>query len=332
MARRDDSTPQRRVTEVWSWLPAFRAVAEREHVHGASRDLHVTASSLSRSIHLVEAAVGKKLFLRVGRNVKLTHDGHQLLAAVRDGMRLIDDGLARTTGSELVGVVRVACEGDQPLAALSRASLRLVAKHSTLSVVVEELGAPAELAPRILRGDLDLAIVTRPPPASRLRVEDLGAVRYGVYCGAKHPLYRARAPDRDAILAHPFVAPTPRAGGEPGDHWPPGVERTVALFLPALHPAMAVCAAGYLLAVLPDATVEASAERRELRRLPIELVRPSPLFAVRRQPLGATDRASEIVAELTAEGATPRGSRARAHKATSSAKRSLRSETNRGRG
>ena len=329
MARRDDSTPQRRVNEVWSWLPAFRAVAEREHVHGASRELHVTASSLSRSIHLVEAAVGKKLFLRVGRNVRLTNEGHELLAAVRDGMRLIDDGLARATTSELVGVVRVACEGDQPLAMVSRAALRLTAKHRALTVVVEELGAPSELAPRILRGDLDLAIVTRAPTIARLRVDDLGAVRYGVYCGAKHPLFRARAPGRAAILAHPFVAPTPRAGEEPGDHWPPSIHRTVALLLPALQPAIAVCASGTLLAVLPDSAVEAAAERRELRRLPLEIIPPSPLLAVRRDPLGSIDRGSAFVAELEADvAAAPRAARAKAN----ARPRSLSRQTNRGRG
>src|SRR5579871_848755 len=109
MRRHAEPTIQQRVNALWNWLPAFRAVAEREHVQGAARDLHVTASSLSRAIRLVEDSVGKELFARVGRNLRLTEDGHELLAAVRDAMRRIDDGIARVTASEFTGSLRVAC-------------------------------------------------------------------------------------------------------------------------------------------------------------------------------------------------------------------------------
>ena len=57
--------PRRRVTEVWTWLPAFRAVAEVEHVQRAAKTLHVTPSSLSRSIRLLEDHLGKRLFDRI---------------------------------------------------------------------------------------------------------------------------------------------------------------------------------------------------------------------------------------------------------------------------
>jgi DNA-binding transcriptional LysR family regulator len=42
-----------RLNQIWSWLPAFRAVAETEHVHEAAQSLHLTPSTLSRAIHLL---------------------------------------------------------------------------------------------------------------------------------------------------------------------------------------------------------------------------------------------------------------------------------------
>ncbi len=41
--------PLRRLVPFWNWLPAFRAVAESQHLPTASRELNVTAPALSRS-------------------------------------------------------------------------------------------------------------------------------------------------------------------------------------------------------------------------------------------------------------------------------------------
>src|SRR5688572_16914551 len=64
-----------RLSPLWNWLPAFRAVAETENVHEASRYLHVTPSAVSRAVKLLESEVGVALFNRSGRNVRLTREG-----------------------------------------------------------------------------------------------------------------------------------------------------------------------------------------------------------------------------------------------------------------
>ena len=50
----------RRLTTLWSWLPGFRAVAETQHLPTASKQLHVGASALSRTIRLLEEALREK--------------------------------------------------------------------------------------------------------------------------------------------------------------------------------------------------------------------------------------------------------------------------------
>lgn len=291
---------QRRVTELWSWLPAFRAVAEREHVKHAARDLHVTASALSRSIRLLEENIGTPLFDRVGRNLRLNQDGAALLVAVSDGMRRIDDGVARVTSTALTGTVRITCDGDQPLAFLWRALVRIRLAYPLLVPVIDDSGTE-EVAARLLRGDVDVAFVSSPPENVRLHVEHVGVVTYGIYCGKGHALYSARSPRLDSIVAHPFLAPTPRSVHPAGDNWPPGVERTIEMYLPALAPAIAVCAGGHLLAVLPDAAVQEAKSRALLRRLPCDTVPASALYAVRRRSLGEGDRAAAVVNEMAAE-------------------------------
>ena len=45
-----------RVRTIWSWLPAFRAVAEAEHLPTAAHELGIVPSSLSRTVKQIEDA------------------------------------------------------------------------------------------------------------------------------------------------------------------------------------------------------------------------------------------------------------------------------------
>jgi DNA-binding transcriptional LysR family regulator len=61
----------RRLRELWGWLPSFRAAAETEHLPTASELLHVSASSISRTVRLLEQQLGVDLFERGGRSMTL---------------------------------------------------------------------------------------------------------------------------------------------------------------------------------------------------------------------------------------------------------------------
>lgn len=47
-----------RVRTIWSWLPAFRAVAEVEHLPTAAQELGIVPSSLSRTVKQIEDELG----------------------------------------------------------------------------------------------------------------------------------------------------------------------------------------------------------------------------------------------------------------------------------
>src|SRR2546423_13968187 len=88
----------RRVADLWNWLPGFRAVAEHESVNEAAAALHVSASALSRTVKLLESALGADLFVRRGPGLELTQLGTELLAITRDVMRQVDDCISRDEG------------------------------------------------------------------------------------------------------------------------------------------------------------------------------------------------------------------------------------------
>src|SRR5215208_4314626 len=94
-----------RIRSVWAWLPAFRAVAETEHLPSAALELGVVPSSLSRAIKLLEDELGVVLFDRSGKALVLNDAGRALLSAVRDAMRIVDDSVVALASDELRGNV-----------------------------------------------------------------------------------------------------------------------------------------------------------------------------------------------------------------------------------
>jgi DNA-binding transcriptional LysR family regulator len=59
-------------------LRVFVAVADREHITGAAKALHMSQGSVSGLVHRLEVTLGLPLFQRVGRNVRLTEVGESL--------------------------------------------------------------------------------------------------------------------------------------------------------------------------------------------------------------------------------------------------------------
>jgi DNA-binding transcriptional LysR family regulator len=76
-------------------LRIFAAVAEKQHVTQAARELNLTQSATSAAIAALEGRYGVKLFDRVGRGIVLTHTGRIFLSEARAV-------LARAYGAEQV--------------------------------------------------------------------------------------------------------------------------------------------------------------------------------------------------------------------------------------
>lgn len=68
----------------------FIEVAKREHVTEAAEALNVAQSAVSRQIFNLEAELGVELFIRKGRNIKLTTIGKEFLKHMEQAMNTID--------------------------------------------------------------------------------------------------------------------------------------------------------------------------------------------------------------------------------------------------
>ncbi|HHH30673.1 MAG TPA: LysR family transcriptional regulator [Polyangiaceae bacterium] len=275
----------RRVNQIWSWLPAFRVVAESQHLPTASKEAALSASALSRAVRLLEDHLGQQLFHRDGRNLVLQPAGRRFLEAVREAMRRVDDGLDALQGSTMAGPVRISAPG--PLAAILvlPALQQLSEDHPDLVPHISSR-KPDEIGAQLLDGRLDLAIVDDPQPEDGLHVHLLGKLSSGLYAAPHHPLAQKKTVTVEDMLEHAFVTPPKWLD----DHFPPHIPRRKALVVDQLHVAVQACATGNVLGFIPDAVADAYRGDGALVRLPIELAAPEPLYAVHREVLNPDDR------------------------------------------
>jgi DNA-binding transcriptional LysR family regulator len=163
----------RRLVHLWNWLPAFRAVAEAGSLQRAASKLRVSASSLSRTIKLLEAHVGCALFVRSAGGVTPTERGLTLLQGTREAMRRVDEALPG-------GLQRVTLGLEGPLlSVLAARGLSRLAAKAEWAVTMHELSASAARA-GLFGEALDLALLHAPVLGAELQSVRLAEVPWAI--------------------------------------------------------------------------------------------------------------------------------------------------------
>ena len=274
------------VRDAWSLLPAFRAVAETEHLPTAARELDLVPSSLSRSIRQLEEIIGVELFDHSGKSLALNDHGRTLLAAVRVAMRHVDEAVRSTSGQELEGNVVLAIVDQLPSSLVGQACTVLRREHPELAV--STLGvAEGEVDSLLLRGVADVAVVTCAERDGELSVVELSALRRGAYVSRKHRHDHER----------PFVALGSRHAPVP-DGWPLGRPRRIAMWAHCERIAIEMCLQGGVAVVATEHAVAMHVDR--LERLPITGIADQQLFLAFRRPLGVHARTEAVVTTIVA--------------------------------
>lgn len=270
-----------RVTQLWNWLPAFRAVAETQHLPSASSAAHLSPSALSRSVKQLEDEVGVELFKRVGRALVLSPAGEDLLRAEREAMQRVEEGVRLATDDCFSGSLRLSAPSPLMATFVLPALTKVREQHPRLVPDLIELDNDATRE-ALLSGSLDLAIVDGTEQEPGLHVTCLGVITRGVYCGEGHPLYSDPEPTLEKLLDCGFVAPS-----SPGEeYWPRQYQRQIAMRTQRVDLALRVCADGELLSLLPDLVAQIYSGPGSLHRIPLELCDPTPLYAVQRASSG----------------------------------------------
>ncbi len=187
-------------------LKTFRAVARARGFSRAAARLHKTQPAVSQAIRALEADVGEPLFLRLGREVRLTAAGEILLPYVEESFAVLDRARARLdalrgleTGTLTVGTSDTnACYVLPPvLAAFRRA-------HP--GVELRLLNRPSPATERqLLRYDVDVGFVTLPVSSPDLASEPLFVREDVAIFAPDHPLAGRKRLRFDDLLVYPLL-------------------------------------------------------------------------------------------------------------------------------
>jgi DNA-binding transcriptional LysR family regulator len=144
------------------FLETFVTVVENGSIAEAARRLNLTSAAVAQRIRALESEIGAHLVFRSGRTVRPTESGMAILGRARSFLSEARDlkSIAATdtpAGELRVGAVHTALTGLLP------DILRLMTeKYPRIEIFITRAGS-ADLYSKVLDGDLDVAIVARPP-------------------------------------------------------------------------------------------------------------------------------------------------------------------------
>ena len=288
----------KQVAALWNWIPAFRAVAETEHLPTASEKLSVSAPALSRTIRLLEGELGTELFRRTGRRLELNDAGRAFLVSVRAAMQQVYDGMQSARGGKLGGPVYVASDDFVATSHMTRVLERLRQDHPDMHPWVVSVPHYC-VVQELLRGELDVALQAVAPTSDDVAVTRLGEEPNRVYCGPTHPLYEQRGVTMEAVLDHDFVfTPADRIewSGPVADLGP---RRRFAARVEKTSLALDLCHGGRHLAVLPESVVRHAPV--SLHPLPVGVVSHTPILAVHRVAVDPGGRVDVVLRTVASE-------------------------------
>jgi DNA-binding transcriptional LysR family regulator len=187
-------------------LEILQTIAETGSFTACGRKLHVSQSAISRQILLLEEELGEPLFLRVGRQVRMTTAaeslvqlGQRVFQDVKETVGKITDRTGDLRGMlRLTGGMKVCLYVFPPLLK----HLRRVHPHLDMRITVATAGRSVE---EIRGGQIDVGLLTLPVEESDLVTVPALREELLLMTTPKHPLARRRGVAPQDLAAHPFV-------------------------------------------------------------------------------------------------------------------------------
>ena len=187
-------------------LEILQAIAETGSFTACGRKLHVSQSAISRQILLLEEELGEPLFLRVGRQVRMTPAaeslvqlGQRVFLDVRETVGAITDRTRELRGTlRLSGGMTVCLYIFPPLLK----HLRRVHPHLDVRLTVATAGRSVQ---EIRAGRVDAGLLTLPVQESDLVTVPVLREELLLVTTPTHPLARRRKVTPPDLDGQPFV-------------------------------------------------------------------------------------------------------------------------------
>lgn len=191
-------------------LEIFDAVADQMSITAAARKIKISQPSVSKQLRFLERECGLKLYVKSGRGIKITEDGHLLQIAAKPILKQMQD----LRGSFLT---RVADARATTLMVGSTPSPGAFFLPSVLKSFVElhprvhptlRTGYPEVVEKMVLDGDVEIAVTTILPDHPQIVAEPINSEDIVAVISAKHQLANKRRLNKAEVMKVPFVMMT----------------------------------------------------------------------------------------------------------------------------
>ena len=188
-------------------LQYFIEVAKREHVTEAANAMHVAQSAVSRQIFNLEQELGVDLFVREGRNVRLTPIGEVFLNHVEEAMKVLDK--AKREVDEFLdpeqGTVRIGFPSSMANYTLPTTISAFREKHPNVKFKFRQ-GSYHYLIDAVITGKVDMALIgPLPKENNKVKGEILFLEKIVALLPEDHPLANQNQIKLNQLRNDPFV-------------------------------------------------------------------------------------------------------------------------------
>lgn len=185
----------------------FIEVAKREHVTEAATALHVAQSAVSRQLFNLEAELGVDLFIREGRNVRLTQIGKIFLEHMEQAINVIDNAtqiIEEYTDPER-GTIHVGFPTSLASHILPTSISAFRDEYPDVNFQFNQ-GSYYDLKEAVIKGDINMALLGPVPVDSRkLKGTILFTENIVALLPVNHPLAKAKTIKLNQLHNDSFV-------------------------------------------------------------------------------------------------------------------------------
>ena len=194
-------------------LRVFASVARHLSFVRAAEELKLTAPAVSMQIKELETEVGLALFDRTSRQVSLTMVGEYMLAHTRRvlaAMRDAEDLVARFRGLK-TGPLDVAMVSTANYF-LPRMLAQFRQEHPGIEIRLQVATNRDEIVTLMRQGDIELAIMGRPPQGWPTRAEPFALHPHVLVTSIDHRFTRMELVPAHALAEEGFIVREPKSG------------------------------------------------------------------------------------------------------------------------
>lgn len=252
-------------------LRLYIALATTRHFGRAASQCHVSPSTISRNLKYLEEELAVTLMLRDNRSVSLTPEGERFLRFARESLQqweTFQEALHQQS-SELRGQLSLYCSVTASYSFLHDLLTQFRERHPGIAIKLHT-GDPAPAIARILNGQEDIAIATRP---ERLP----SALEFKLI--SKSPLLLIGPSDTALINGNtlagswrewPVIIPEEGIARERFDHWCRSQKFTPNIYaeVQGNEAIVSMVSLGFGVGLVPEIVLNNSPLRQRVTRLP----------------------------------------------------------------